>query len=481
MKEQILLDDETLEELKKINDEYLTDLKRDYEKNKNRKSKKSKEESKAEFRHQIRYVLYIAVIMLHGYAFFIGFKYGRLRDGFNKIFEGQCFPNTVNAVSNDYDYFGRISRFVGWARFDNLKPFFSNPVCELFRKYLDVIYCNFCLSLTGDPQAMLALTGKLSILTLPLVFKKIIDSTVDGLFKCFEDPEYAAKVRARADKLVAEEEGKEKESASASSASASSASASSSSASSASSASRLDAESSSANYSKAYSKAYSKSLKNYEKTVKSLKKHASSSSSSSSNRKTQRNVVASNRKVRVLSIDHGKLTTQQITKEELDKNLKKKGLYKEFDKLIKNLQSEHVIGHENHRVGGFLGISAAGLGVAGLSYAKGFALKYGIKCVIYGAFALLNKDAVSNLLSEKEKIIRSAEQLQNFPWANMILNLYGIGDPDISRGFWTSVSARLYGGMTMQELYSFANVFSDMSVTSITSFANYAASFYTNM
>jgi len=205
-------------------------------------------------------------------------------------------------------------------------------------------------------------------------------------------------------------------------------------------------------------------------------------------------IVASNRKkLRVLTLDHGKITTKQITKEEFDKSLKEKGLSTEFNKLIKDLQSKHVIGGGvTTMVGGELGgvTTMVGgelitLGVIGSLALKAIAteaaIRTGLKCLLYSGFAMLNRDALTNIMKEKEILVESAKQMKNFPWANIILNLYGVGDPDVSDGFWTSVSARLYGGMTMSEVYGIATVFSDLAFGSLKSFVGYASEFYTYM
>jgi hypothetical protein len=195
-------------------------------------------------------------------------------------------------------------------------------------------------------------------------------------------------------------------------------------------------------------------------------------------------IVASNRKkLRVLTLDHGKITTKQITKEEFDKSLKEKGLSTEFNKLIKDLQSQHVIGGGGvtTMVGGEL-ITLGAIGSLALkAIATEAAIRTGLKSLLYSGFAMLNRDALTNIMKEKEILVESAKQMKNFPWANIILNLYGVGDPDVSDGFWTSVSARLYGGMTMSEVYGIATVFSDLAFGSLKSFVGYASEFYTYM
>jgi hypothetical protein len=197
-----------IKEFRKLNDELLNQVKDDFEKNQNRKSSKTKEDVKDEIRHQITYILYAVVGVYFSYHFFRGYRH--LADGFDEVLNGNCFPSLFGKT-NPTDHLTIISNLLGSFGGMFTKTFgslFSNSVCEFFRKSSKVIFTNFIGALSGNGDCISILVGTATKIAFPFAIKKVIDATVDGVFKCFEDPKYAAKVKADADKFIKEEDEK---------------------------------------------------------------------------------------------------------------------------------------------------------------------------------------------------------------------------------------------------------------------------------
>ena len=194
-------------ELKKLNDHYLSKLKHDYVQNKNRKSKKTKQDVKNEMRNQITYILYATTITYFGYHFFRG--YDHFKQGFKIILNGECLPS-MGGVPHSSDILGRLNTIFGGTWFTGMTgKYYTNPVCELFRGGLGGVINAFFASISKNPIEALSTTASTAMFfAFPFAVKRAIDGAVDNLFRCFEDPSYAAKLKAEADEFIREEDAK---------------------------------------------------------------------------------------------------------------------------------------------------------------------------------------------------------------------------------------------------------------------------------
>ena len=192
----MILNEKLFDKLKEINDEYIQQIKRDVEKRQNRKGKQTKEEIKNEIKHQLSFLIWASIITFFSYhIFFVGFD--DLKDGFKQVAAGQCMPS-IGGVNHSSDVLGRLRTLLGFDIPVNVANLFSNSVCEIFRNSASVIIG----AITMDARCVAVLTGAISKIHFPIVLKRAIASAVDVVFRCFEDPEYAAKVKADADKRI---------------------------------------------------------------------------------------------------------------------------------------------------------------------------------------------------------------------------------------------------------------------------------------
>ena len=130
--------------------------------------------------------------------------------GFKQALNGECFPS-VGGATHPSDHTKIISNLLG-SFGDMFKKtlghLFSNSVCEFIRTTSETIINNFIKALSGNPESISVLVGTATKFAFPFAVKKVIDATVDGVFKCFEDPKHAAKVREDANKFMKEEDEK---------------------------------------------------------------------------------------------------------------------------------------------------------------------------------------------------------------------------------------------------------------------------------
>jgi len=182
-------------DLNKINKEYLIELKQIYDKNNNRKSKKTKQETKDEIKSQISFLLWSAIMAYFATSIFYGFAH--FKEGIIKIVtSNECIPHMDGVYVNPKD----PTKMMASAGVSDSQKYVEHSVCAVFRNSIKTLY-NALIS--GNPVSIvMQLGGTLAFPFFPYALKKSISNAVDILFRCFEDPTYAAKINKAAKKRI---------------------------------------------------------------------------------------------------------------------------------------------------------------------------------------------------------------------------------------------------------------------------------------
>jgi hypothetical protein len=210
----------------KLNDlanEYFQNIKKDDKIRQNRKDKKKNvavknvatvvtsseiKEVKSGITNQLKFLLFTSIISYFGYISYDLITAGTnennpIKYGINQILTTtNCSPSVNGAVANG-DIITRISILFGYTG-NPLKNMITNPVCEVFRSCAGVVFG----AMTMNPASITALYGMGSILTYPIQLKNMISGLIDMIFKCFENPDYAAEIKLQSDqaKIILENE-----------------------------------------------------------------------------------------------------------------------------------------------------------------------------------------------------------------------------------------------------------------------------------
>jgi len=549
-----------LSELQKITNEYIKLIEHDVEIRTNRKGKQTKEEIINEIKHQLSFMIWASIMTFFSYhIFFVGFQ--DLKDGFLEVAAGHCMPS-LNGVNHSTDILGRVGTFLGFPVPKMVGALFTNSVCEIFRNSAGVIIG----AITMDRGCLAVLTGAVAKIYFPVALKRAIASAVDVVFRCFEDPEYAAKVKADAEKRVIiedrkfkarkrkgfsleddeeeeeeeeddedededgeeeeeeddeeeeEEEEEDEEEASAkekekkasanekmriasekASAKASEkekkASAKASEKEKKASAianekmrkanekTRIASERASAKASekerKASAIASEKMRKASEKLRKAderkqaaeLKKSIKLAANAASKRKTQKvriNEVATNRQIRVLSINGQK--SDPITKDQFDDNLRKLGVYDDYYGAMKKLNKNCQVGGTATQKGGAFGFGTA------------LAIKAVIMVLFAGGTFYLNWDifqiANANWTANRDSYLLKP----GYETTLFVMNMFGLGPPCHARhGFLVAATKTVMTGMSLASIFGMATLVGNNTVNTLGGFADYASMIYTNL
>jgi hypothetical protein len=204
-------------QLGELNKHYFVQVKNDYDRIQNRKKKaikssnriakgsKSVKEDKmtkaeytSNFKHQFAFLLWLALMTFIGRHFYLALTAGSLKENFvkqgiQKIMSGFCLPDLAN-VPNPTNAPSRFGTLLGnwfpWFSSIGADKLVSNPVCEAFRGSAAIIVGAIAM----NPNSIALLPSVFKPLTLPFMLKKLIADVVDTVFKCFENPDYAAKI-----------------------------------------------------------------------------------------------------------------------------------------------------------------------------------------------------------------------------------------------------------------------------------------------
>ena len=551
-----------LSKLQAINDEYIHQIKRDVEKRQNRKGKQTKEEIKNEIKHQLSFMIWASIMTFFSYhIFFVGFQ--DLKDGFLEVAAGHCMPS-FNGVNHPTDILGRVrTLLLGVPVSKMFGALFTNSVCEIFRNSATVIIG----AITMDAGCVAVLTGAVAKIYFPIVLKRVIASAVDVVFRCFEDPEYAAKVKVDAEKRIIiedrkfkagkrkgfsleddedeedddeedddeededddddedddeeeedEESAKEKANAKAKEKASAKAKASEKEKkASANEKMRIASEKASAKASEKEKKASaianekmriaqekmriaqekmriaserasakasekerkasaiaSEKLRKAEerKQAAELKKSIklAANAAAALKRKTQKvriNEVATNRPIRVLSINGQK--SDPITKDEFDENLRKLGVYDDYYGAMKQLNKNCQVGTTSQKGGAF-----------------GFGTVLAIKTVIMALFAggtvFTNWDLWTMASANWDANSTSYLLKPGYETTLFVMNMFGLGPPCHARhGFLLAATKTVMTGMSLASIFGMANLVGNNTVNTLGGFADYASMIYANL
>ncbi len=495
-------------DLRKVNDEFVEELKRDQMKSKNRK--KSKEELRAEYKHQIAFLLWSSIMVYFTYHFFVGWEY--LAKGIAEIAAGRCNPS-VGSTCGTFDIVCRFNGLgLGWFT----KFSITHPVCDLFRNTIG----NLISSLMNGDISLFARTA--SPILFPITLKKAIEKAVDFLFDCLENPELAGKVnkeraemmqkydsqyRFESDRAFGYEKWKAERAASEALASSSAVVAA--------SANKSDVEMSAAEkraLAKAEKlkkkeeerilreeqKAHEALIKEKEKELKaqakasakaSAKSYAKSSAKASakssalvsasgrmrSSNKTVKNVVAENRKVRVLS--YGSVQSPEITKKEFEENLDKLGVLGEFKTIAKKVEGKTCkVMH-----GGDFGLFSVPVTLtAGLKAAT--AIKAAIHVLMASGTTYFNWGLFQSAYKNYGMNASSYLGTPAYAHTNFVLNLFGLGVKcQQGQSFFSHAAQSVFTGMSLYSLFALSSEIGNNAANSYENFSDYASKFYANV
>ena len=442
--------------LHELNKEYIEQLMEDEAKSKEAKRKNHKktlEEIRNEYKHQISFLLWSSLMIYFAYHFFVGWGY--LESGLKQILSANCLPTIpgteqtvwwtnpgdmttrINGLFGDIPYFGAYA-----SSFFNQMAI-KHPICELFRHTYGLL-----LEAIRAKNPLL-FAGTISKLLFPVTLKRAIADGVDVLFDYLDDPKSA--IRKHKDRYEDEDEelgdntfGYHGELSSDDESSSSSSSASSS-------------KRSSEKEVEEERESQEKEFKNSEKpkpkivvrsprsTVKASK--ASESTQTRGTRSSARlaaKAASSNRRIRVFSF--GSLKGPEITEAEFYKNLENYGLMKKYRRVKKKLEKTCKVKLQHGGVA--LGIGALFTGVSGLAQATGISW-WILATVGAGGLAVANKDLFYQAHTNYG-INTSLPQHTNF-----VFNLLGIGPNCMhNQSFWSHVGQTFFSSMSLYTVYT---------------------------
>lgn len=449
--------------LHELNKEYIEQLMEDEAKSKEAKRKNHKktlEEIRNEYKHQISFLLWSSLMIYFAYHFFVGWGY--LESGLKQILSGRCLPTIpgteqtawwtnpgdmttrINGLFGDIPYFGAYA-----SSFFNQMAI-KHPICELFRHTYGLL-----LEAIRAKNPLL-FAGTISKLLFPVTLKRAIADGVDVLFDYLDDPKSAIRKHKDRDEDEDEDEDADEDEDEDEELgdntfgyhgellSDDESSSSSSSSSKRSSEKEVEEE----------RESQEKEFKNSEKpkpkivvrsprsTVKASK--ASESTQTRGTRSSARlaaKAASSNRRIRVFSF--GSLKGPEITEAEFYKNLEKHGLLKKYKRLEKKLEKTCKVKH-----GGVLGFGSV------LGLAKTAAYFTGIKTWVIaligaGGLAVANRDLYFTAKVNYD-INTSLPQHTNF-----VFNLLGIGPNCMhNQSFWSHVGQTFFSSMSLYTVYT---------------------------
>lgn len=429
-----------------LNQHYFAQVKTDYDRTQNRKkngSKMSKAEFKSNFRHQFAFLLWVALMTFIGSHFYTayGLQGGHFRIGLEKILAGKCFPS-LGGIASPTDVLGRFQTLFGSAFTKLFGNLVSNPVCEAFRGSTAVIVG----AIAGNPHCKAILPSIFRPLTLPLQLKKLIADVVDVVFKCFENPEYAEKVKK--DGLIGEANLQKEIDMK-----------------------RVEHEQSMIQLvtSEPNAKAKSSVKRSSKKSSKAAK--SSRSKTQKSNRVTEIKVkaVISN-KDEIKVVPDG----PKITKEEFEQNLEDLGLVKVYEdglKAIANADGKKTASKKcsvGKMKGGFLGLGTIAV------------TKLVVSGLFAGGTAYYNWDVFSNAKKNYDVLSKGDLAKPEHATTNFVLNMFGVGTTCAGQNNIASAAAsRVFTGMSLTAIYAMSQAAGSTAGDSAESFVDYSSKIYT--
>jgi hypothetical protein len=495
-------------DLRKVNDEFVEQIKHDQMKSKNRK--KTKAEIRAEYKRQVAFLLWSSIMVYFTYHFFVGWRY--LGIGIADIAKGRCNPSLGNTCGT----FDIVCRFNGLGLGWFTKFSVTHPVCELFRNTIG----NLISSLMRGDISLFARTA--SPVLFPITLKKAIEKAVDFLFDCLDDPELAAKVNKESGEMMQKYDnaykfdsekafGYEKWKAERAAAAAAAASAASASAVLAASAAKSEVQMSAvekrslaraealkkkadARILREEQKAHQVLIKEQEKVLKAQARADAAASKASAkasqtvsiwkgrmgSNKTAKNVVAANRKVRVLS--YGSMKSPEITKEEFENNLAKLGVLDEFKTVVKKVDNKTCkVMHGGFFDFGLFSVPAT-MATIGTGINAVVAIKGAIHALFAGGTTYYNWDLFQTAYRNYGMNASSYLGSPEYAHTNFVLNLLGLGVKcQQGQSIFSHAAQTVFTGMSLYGLFALSSEIGNHAVDSYENFSDYSSKFYANM
>ena len=459
-----LFEEYKLDELHK---HYYGQVKNDYERIQNRKKKSksksgsksgtedkmTKTEYKSYFRHQFSFLLWLGLMAFIGNTLYFSVTAGDLTNNYFKvglkdIWSGHCMPdNLLPGVPNPTNYIGRIRLLLGtyapWFNVSKAENFIANPVCEAFRHSLGIIVG----AIHADENYLKLLPGLVSKISMPFMLKKLIANVVDKVFKCFENPEYAAQVK---------QEG-------------------------------LDAEAKIEKEIQIRQAAHEKSMMELVQKVQSFKKSSKKSSNKSSKKsskkslrsktqKSNRRLVQQKDEIKVKVVFSNKDEVQiipggpTITKEQFEQNLEDLGLDKVYEDGLKATEGKSDSKKCASKGGSIMAaaataatvVQATKVVVSGLFAAGTVVYNWDLFTAAKTSFNIMT----SGILSQPE----NARHL-------MVLNFLGLGPGCVvgQTSLFSTAATLVFTGMSLQSIYAMSQAVSTTAGDTAENFVDYSA------
>jgi hypothetical protein len=474
--------------LHELNKEYIEQLIEDEAKSKaaaSKNHKKTREEIRNEYKHQISFLLWSSLMVYFAYHFFVGWGY--LKAGLGQILMGKCLPTIPGTEQTAYwlnpgdittqinVLFGDIPYFGEYASSNINRMAIKHPVCELFRSTYGLL-----LRAIREKNPLL-FAGTTAKLLFPLTLKKAIADGVDVLFDYLDDPKSAMKKKEGEDEDEDEEDEDEElgENTIGYHGETSLDDESSSSSSSSDVSSRSSSKKELEEERKSQEKEFIKSekpkpkivVRSPRRTVKASPSKASPSKASPSKASPSKaspskaspskaspstqsrgtrssarlaaKAASSNRRIRVFSF--GSVKGPEITEAEFYENLEKHGLLKKYKRLEKKLEKTCKVKH-----GGVLtvGLGALSAGIGWLAVKTGVSM-WVLSLIGFGGVAVANKGLFSDMYTNY-KINTSLPQHTNF-----VFNLLGIGPNCMhNQSFLSHVGQTFFSSMSLYTVYT---------------------------
>jgi len=462
--------------LHELNKEYIEQLIEDEVKSKaaaSKNHKKTTEEIRNEYKHQIAFLLWSSLMVYFAYHFFVGWGY--LKAGLGQILSGNCLPTIpgteqiaywlnpgdittrINGLFGDIPYFGEYT-----SKFFNQMAI-KHPICELFRSTYGLL-----LRAIRDKNPLL-FAGTTAKLLFPLTLKKAIADGVDVLFDYLDDPKSAIKKKEGEDEDDEDEELGENTIGYHGESSLDDESSSSSSDVSSRSLSKKELEEERKIQEKEFKKSEKPKpkivVRSPRKTVKASPSRASPSraspskaspskaspskaSPSTQSRGTRSSArlaakaASSNRRIRAFSF--GSVKGPEITEAEFYENLEKHGLFKKYKRVEKKLEKTCKV-----KYGGFIGIGTLFTGVIPLLAVKTGVSMWVLSLIGVGGLTVANRDLISKMYTNYG-INTSLPQHTNF-----VFNLLGIGPSCMhNQSFLSHVGQTFFSSMSLYSVYT---------------------------
>ena len=196
--------------------------------------------------------------------------------------------------------------------------------------------------------------------------------------------------------------------------------------------------------------------------------------------KTAKNVVAANRKVRVLS--YGSMKSSEITKEEFENNLAKLGVLDEFKTVVKKVDNKTCkVMHGGFFDFGLFSVPAT-MATIGTGVKAVVAIKGAIHALFAGGTAYYNWELFQTAYRNYGMNASSYLGTPEYAHTNFVLNLLGLGVKcQQGQSIFSHAAQTVFTGMSLYGLFALSSEIGNHAVDSYENFSDYSSKFYANM